>query len=126
MENAEALSGKKLVRALLERAGGAQVRANPIHVDESFACGHCGAAVSRGGRPVRDHCPLCLRSLHVDVVPGDRAAGCGGFLDPVRFELDHGQVVIHYTCRRCAHGWRGRAHPDDVLPASLNPADLPR
>jgi hypothetical protein len=118
------LPGKKLVRALLERAAGAQVRANPIHVDEAFTCGHCGRDVVAGGRPVRDHCPHCLRSLHVDVVPGDRAAGCGGFLDPVRFELDHGQVVIHYCCRRCGYAWRGRSHPDDALPPSLNPSDL--
>ena len=54
------LSGKRLVRALLDRADAAQVRTNPIHMDEAFGCGHCGAPVSPGGRPVRDHCPRCL------------------------------------------------------------------
>jgi predicted RNA-binding Zn-ribbon protein involved in translation (DUF1610 family) len=119
------LPGKKLVRALLDRADAARVRTNPVHVDESFTCGHCGAPVPPGGRPVRDHCPRCLRSLHVDRVPGDRAAGCGGLLDPTALELDHGQVVVRYRCRACGHETRTRAHPDDAVPPSLSVADLP-
>ena len=121
----DGLEGKRLVRALLDRSDAAQVRTNPIHVDESFQCEHCGAAVQPGGRPVRDHCPHCLRSLHVDVVPGDRAAGCGGLLDPVRLELDHGTVVIRYRCRTCGHETRTKSHPDDAIPPSLSIADLP-
>lgn len=120
-----ALSGKRLVRALLDRSDAARVRTNPIHVDEAFACGHCGAAVAPGGRPVRDHCPRCLRSLHVDRVPGDRAAGCGGLLDPTALELDHGAVVVRYRCRACGHETRTRAHPDDAVPPSLAVGDLP-
>lgn len=119
------LDGKRLVRALLDRSDAAQVRTNPIHVDEPFACGHCGAAVTPGGRPVRDHCPQCLRSLHVDVVPGDRAAGCGGLLDPTALELDHGTVVIRYRCRSCGYETRTKCHPDDAVPPSLSIADLP-
>lgn len=117
-------SGKHLVRMLRDRESESRVRTNPIHIDEPFTCLHCGAAVSAGGERIRDHCPTCLRSRHLDVVPGDRAAGCGGLLDPVRFELDHGAVVIHYTCRRCGQAWRGRAHPDDAVPPDLNPASI--
>jgi DNA-directed RNA polymerase subunit RPC12/RpoP len=117
--------GKHLVRALLDREGAARVRTNPIHIDEGFACLHCGAEVPAGGSMIRDHCPACLRSRHLDVVPGDRAAGCGGLLDPVRFALDHGAVAIHYRCRTCGADWRGRAHPDDAVPPDLDPASLP-
>lgn len=121
-----AVSGKRLVRALLDRAAGAQVRTNPIHRDEAFTCGHCGAEVPPGGAPVRDHCPRCLRSLHVDVVPGDRAAGCGGLLDPVALLLESGGVrVILHKCRACGAERRVRAHPSDTWPPSLNPRDLP-
>lgn len=116
-------SAKHLVRALLGRADAAQVRRNPIHRDEAFTCGHCGAAVTPGGTPVRDHCPTCLRGLHVDVVPGDRAAGCGGALDPVAFER-RPEIVIRYRCRRCAHTFVVRAHPDDKIPPSLCPSDV--
>ncbi len=120
------VSGKRLVRALLDRAAGAQVRTNPIHRDEAFTCAHCGAAVPPGGAPVRDHCPRCLRSLHVDVVPGDRAAGCGGLLDPVALVLESGGVrVILHKCRACGAERRVRAHPGDGWPPSLDPRDLP-
>ena len=121
----EGWTGKRLVRALRDRSGAAQVRKNPIHIDESFVCVWCGIDVPPGGARVRDHCPRCLRSLHVDVVPGDRAAGCGGLLDPVRLELDHGTVVIRYRCRTCGHETRTKSHPDDAIPPSLSIADLP-
>ncbi len=116
-------SGKRLVRLLLDRAADAQVRTNPIHRDESFTCAHCGRAVPPGGAPVRDHCNVCLRGLHVDVVPGDRAAGCGGVLDPVGFER-RPEIVILYRCRRCTHRFTVRAHPADRVPPSLDPRDI--
>lgn len=116
---------KKLVRAARARSAAAQVRRNPIRRDTAFVCGHCGVDVAPGGGRVRDHCPRCLRSRHVDDVPGDRAAECGGLLDPVGFELDHGETVILYRCRTCGYDWRGRAHPDDALPPGLDVAALP-
>jgi hypothetical protein len=116
-------SAKRLVRALLARADAAQVRKNPIHRDEGFTCAHCGVAVAPGGAPVRDHCPICLRGRHVDVVPGDRAATCGGVLDPIAFER-RPEVVIRYRCRLCAHTFVVRAHPDDKVPPSLCPSDV--
>jgi hypothetical protein len=118
-------TGKQLVRAVLARADGAQVRKNPIHRDEAFACVHCGAEIPPGGALVRDHCPRCLRGRHVDVVPGDRAATCGGTLDPVGLELRaQVGVVIHHLCRGCGHRFTVRAHPDDRVPASLAIADI--
>lgn len=35
------------------------------------------------GSSHRNHCPNCLYSLHVDITPGDRAADCGGIMEPV-------------------------------------------
>jgi DNA-directed RNA polymerase subunit RPC12/RpoP len=108
------LAPRHLVRALLDRGDAAQVRRNPIHRDEPFACTSCGRDVAIGGVPVRDHCPFCLRGLHVDVVPGDRAAGCGGVLEPLGLE-HRPEIVILYACTRCAHRFAVRAHPDDDL-----------
>jgi len=120
LQGIEALDGKRLVRALLDRSSGAQVRTNPIRRDEGFECAHCGCAVTVGGAMVRDHCPACLRSLHVDEVPGDRASECGGILDPVDLTLEgRAGVVITYKCRRCGVAHRNRAHPDDRLPQGL-------
>lgn len=121
VEEGDPPDAKTLVRRLLAREEQAQVRRNPVHRDEAFVCAACGAEVSPGGARVRDHCPHCLRSLHLDVVPGDRAAGCGGVLDPERFETSGAELRIHYRCRRCGHRHRVRAHPDDRIPADLVP-----
>jgi len=118
-------AGKRLVRAARDREAVSRVRSNPIKRDTPFSCGHCGADVARGGARVRDHCPRCLRSLHVDNVPGDRAADCGGLYDPVALTRAHGEVVISYSCRRCGAQWRGRAHPDDDIPADFQVGQLP-
>ncbi len=102
---------------LLRRARGAdaaaQVRRNPIHRNEAFACAHCGADVPAApGGAVRNHCPLCLRSQHVDgPVPGDRASGCGGTMDPVSLDTTGGFTVLQ-RCRRCGHERRNRLHPE--------------
>ena len=92
---------KKLLRRARGAEAEARVRTNPIRRDEAFDCAHCGASIDPHGRTARDHCPRCLRSLHVDVVPGDRAAGCGGLLDPVRVALVGGHPILHYRCRQC-------------------------
>ncbi len=102
---------KKLLRHGLDRSGSAQIRRNPIRRDEGFTCVFCDAEVPRGGARVRDHCPHCLHSLHVDVVPGDRAADCGGLLEPVALD----GPVIHFRCQVCGHGHRNRAHEEDDL-----------
>lgn len=50
-----------------------------------FNCKSCGARVelSGAGSAHRNHCPYCLCSLHLDSEPGDRAADCGGIMEPV-------------------------------------------
>jgi hypothetical protein len=51
-----------------------------VEVSEGFKCRHCRNFIGippSGGRN-RNHCPLCLHSVHLDDAPGDRAACCGG------------------------------------------------
>jgi hypothetical protein len=105
--------GKRLLRRARATEDQARQRRNPIRIDEAFECLHCGHPVPPGVSRVRDHCPACLRSLHVDVVPGDRAAGCGGLMDPVGLDLGgRAEMVIRYRCRRCGHLHRNRAALD--------------
>jgi DNA-directed RNA polymerase subunit RPC12/RpoP len=108
-------SSKRLLRRALDRSEGAQLRSTPVRVDESFTCTHCGAEVAPGGARVRDHCPACLRSRHLDVVPGDRQADCGGRMDPVGVERIGDGWVLRYVCARCGHTHRVRAHPSDDI-----------
>ncbi len=93
--------GKRLLRLCRGHEAASRTRTNPIMRDEDFTCAHCGAEVPAHGRTARDHCPHCLRSLHVDVVPGDREAACGGLLDPIGVSLRGGHPVLTYRCRRC-------------------------
>lgn len=114
-EDWEELGGKRLVRALLGRSEAAQERSTPIALDEAFTCVACGREVPPGGRRPRDHCPWCLRSVHVDNVPGDRAAGCGGLLVPVAVLTAGGGSDLVYRCDRCGARKVNRVL-DDVVP----------
>lgn len=115
-EEAALWPGKRLLRRALGRESAARVRKNPIARDESFECQNCGRHVPIHGRTARDHCPYCLYSLHVDVVPGDRAEDCGGLLKPERLEQRDGKLIIHYRCVRCGAERRNRALTDGDPP----------
>lgn len=78
---------------------------------EDFACGHCGAAVSGDG--YTNHCPRCLWSRHVDVDPGDRAAACGGLMEPTAVSMEKDGFVLTHRCIVCGHEKRNRAARDD-------------
>lgn len=86
--------------------------------NRGFTCEHCGTSVlplTNGG--YRNHCPACLWSKHVDVVPGDRASTCGGLMPP--FGLDHrsgkGWLVVH-RCQVCGARRPNRVAVDTEQP----------
>ncbi|WP_461023934.1 RNHCP domain-containing protein [Thalassiella azotivora] len=89
--------------------------------NSGFTCAACGRAVApiRHGT-IRDHCPFCLCSLHVDDVPGDRACDCHGVLRPVGTDYRgaKGHIVL-YECERCGQARRNRVAPDDDLDVLL-------
>lgn len=70
---------------------------------EDFVCERCGMQVSGNG--YTDHCPRCLRGKHVDILPGDRAADCGGAMEPVCIEGATPHYRIRYRCARCGHAF---------------------
>lgn len=78
---------------------------------EDFICEHCGAQVTGNG--YTDHCPKCLWGKHVDVDPGDRAASCGGAMEPVAIEGTAGRFRIRYRCTACKHEFLVDSAPDD-------------
>lgn len=118
-DDVEGMPGKKLLRLALDRSAGAQVLGTPVARDEAFRCGTCGRDVPAGGRRPRDHCPACLHSRHVDVVPGDRAADCGGDLVPVGVDRAAKGWMLRYRCARCGAERRNRVLDD------LDPPDDP-
>ena len=82
--------------------------------DEEFICENCGKKVSKLGYTSRDHCPYCLYSKHVDIMPGDREEDCKGLLKPIRVELDSkkGYVII-YKCEKCSLIRKNKVAEDD-------------
>ena len=85
--------------------------------------GKTGNGSGRSGWPVspegagsghRNHCPNCLCSLHVDVMPGDRGASCHGIMDPVGVWVrSDGEWAILHRCRQCGKLDSNRTAADD-------------
>ena len=89
--------------------------------DDGFTCLHCGREVKPLGYSSRNHCPFCLWSRHVDVLPGDRANSCGGALEPISALPDakKGYIIVS-RCQRCGEVRRCRAaHEAKVQPDNL-------
>lgn len=82
---------------------------------EDFVCENCQANIIGDG--YRNHCSACLRSKHVDVNPGDRAAECGGSMLVIDITLEHGKLILLHRCEKCGHERRNKTHPEDSMTA---------
>ena len=83
--------------------------------DEPFICDNCGKKVSILGYTARDHCPFCLYSKHVDILPGDRKNACGGLLKPIDIEKFKDTYKIIYQCTRCKEFHKNIKAKDDNI-----------
>ena len=99
---------------------------------ESFTCKQCGRLVVSGGAGSghRNHCPNCLTSLHLDVEPGDRAADCGGLMEPIAVWVrNKGEWAVVHRCRRCGALSSNRVAADDnpmkLMSIAMKPLGLP-
>lgn len=84
---------------------------------EDFTCERCGLAVNGNG--YTNHCPRCLWSKHVDVLPGDRAAVCGGAMRPLAVERSGDGFRILFRCQRCGFERPNKSAPEDDFEALL-------
>ena len=89
---------------------------------EDFVCGNCGFTVKGNG--YTNHCPRCLWSRHVDQMPGDRAAECGGLMKPVAVETKTGGYRILHRCQDCGVEKWNRASSTDDFDRLLQIAEL--
>lgn len=81
-----------------------------------FQCAHCGmpVALPTSGSRHRNHCPACLHSLHVDLLPGDRRSRCKGIMHPIALWVkDNGELSILHRCEKCGTVKSNRILPDD-------------
>lgn len=94
-------------------------------IDESFTCENCGKTIEPLVYSARDHCPYCLFSKHVDILPGDRANECHGLLEPIKIEKFKNTYKIIYKCQNCHQTHKNiMANDDDmniIIELSKNP-----
>lgn len=88
--------------------------------DEGFTCIHCGKEISPLGYTTRDHCPYCLYSIHIDIMPGDRANPCKGMLKPIGIEKFKDTYKILYRCEKCNQEHKNIMANDDSLEEIIN------
>lgn len=83
--------------------------------DESFICENCNQEVSPLKYTARDHCPICLFSKHVDIMPGDRQNHCKGPLEPIGIEKFKDTFKIIYQCQKCKQLHKNTMATDDNM-----------
>ena len=82
--------------------------------DSGFICRNCEKPVEPLIYSSRNHCPFCLYSLHLDIMPGDRLNDCGGILEPFSAEPDLKKGwIINFKCEKCGEKSRNKAAGDD-------------
>ncbi len=86
-----------------------------------FTCDNCGSEVlplTNGS--YRNHCPFCLYSKHVDVIPGDRKEICAGLMKPVGlvFHPGKGFQIVH-RCLKC-----GKEKTNKIAELSVQPDEV--
>lgn len=108
------------------------INSNDLSQSQGFTCTSCGKAVSYtgAGSAHRNHCPHCLSSLHLDNIPGDRAARCGGVMEAIGVWVrKDGEWALIHRCRKCGHLSSNRIAADDnpvkLLLVALKPLTMP-
>lgn len=82
------------------------------------------------GTEHRNHCPYCLSSKHLDIEPGDRAADCGGTMEPIAVWVRRGgEWALIHRCRVCGTLSSNRVAADDnpvkLLSLAMKPVSSP-
>lgn len=82
--------------------------------DSGFICQNCGKSVLPLKYTSRDHCPFCLCSIHIDILPGDRQNNCLGLFVPTDLEYNQKKgYVIVYKCLKCGEIHKNKVAEDD-------------
>ena len=99
---------------------------------DTFECKHCGRTVvpQGAGSDHRNHCPYCLFSQHLDIIPGDREADCGGVMEPIAVWVrKNGEWAIIHRCKVCGALSSNRIAADDnpmkLMSLAMKPVSSP-
>ena len=93
-----------------------RIKHNSTNTDSTFICSNCGQTVPppESGGKMRNHCPKCLCSLHVDLKKGDRRCGCRSLMPPIAVWVRPSKEwsIIH-RCLKCGFMRANRIAADD-------------
>ncbi len=89
-------------------------------MNNSFTCENCGLKVPPASKTSRNHCPFCLYSKHVDIVPGDRLEVCQGLMKPIDYDYKQGEIIIVHRCVKCGKTGNNKSASDDQLDELLS------
>ncbi|MEG2232551.1 MAG: RNHCP domain-containing protein [Bacilli bacterium] len=89
-------------------------------IDETFICKNCHNIVKALEYSARDHCPICLYSMHLDINPGDRLNNCKGLLKPIGIEKFKNTYKIMYKCEKCDEIHKNVIANDDNMDTIIN------
>jgi len=89
-------------------------------IDEEFVCDNCHKLVLPLKYTARDHCPYCLYSKHVDIMPGDRQNNCHGTLIPIDIQKYKNTYKIIYKCNKCNQTHKNIMANDDNFELIIN------
>lgn len=78
---------------------------------EDFLCEQCKTLVIGNG--YTNHCPKCLFSKHVDVLPGDRLAVCQGLMEPIALKQETDGYLLTHRCIKCGYEKNNRSAEED-------------
>ena len=93
-----------------------------IKKNEAFKCINCGKdVIPIDNGSSRNHCPFCLTSLHLDIVPGDRLNNCKGLMIAIGLEYNSkkGYQIIH-KCSKCHHINRNKVAENCTQPDNMD------
>ena len=93
-------------------------------IDEPFICENCGKKVEKLNYSARDHCPYCLFSKHVDILPGDRKNNCKGLMQPIGIEKYRDKYKIIYKCQKCGKQHKNIIAKDDAFDKIISISSL--
>ena len=85
--------------------------------NDPFTCKKCGAVNPPAAASERNHCRMCLSSLHLDKeTPGDRVSPCGALMEPLMLDKrgKKGFMILN-RCVNCGKEMWNRAADDDAL-----------
>lgn len=88
---------------------------------EDFTCERCGHEVIGDG--YTNHCTECLWSKHVDVNPGDRAATCGGLMEPIEVLKEPDSYILLHKCTICDYVKKNKLAHNDNMEAVITLAE---